>query len=158
MATPFPFSAGQVLTAANLNATADVPRVLAYRNADLTITSLSYNTITFDAEAYDTHGMHSTVTNTSRLTIPTGWGGYYLLTAGGALNTGTMSITFLVNGIRFGYSGQLGTVGGGSFLIPATAGAYLEWSGYSISATTLYGSVSIGGYASSLSAVWVAPL
>ena len=145
MATPFPFSAGAVLTAANLNATADVPRVLAYRATDQALSTSAYNTILFDAEAYDTHGMHSTVTNTSRLTVPTGWGGYYLLTAGGAINAGILSVTFLLTGTRYFYSGQLATVGGGSALVAASAGDYLEWSGYSVSATTIYGSSSLGG-------------
>jgi hypothetical protein len=36
--------------------------------------------ITFDSETYDTDGFHSTVTNTSRITIPAGKAGKYLFT------------------------------------------------------------------------------
>jgi hypothetical protein len=35
--------------------------------------------ITWDTEQYDTSGFHSNVTNNSRMTIPTGLGGYYLI-------------------------------------------------------------------------------
>jgi hypothetical protein len=44
--------------------------------------SIATNTITaltFDSEDWDTDGFHSTSVNTSRLTIPTGLGGYYLI-------------------------------------------------------------------------------
>jgi hypothetical protein len=36
--------------------------------------------MTFDSELFDTDGFHSTVSNTGRITIPTGKGGYYLVT------------------------------------------------------------------------------
>jgi hypothetical protein len=36
--------------------------------------------MTWDQEVFDTDGFHSTVTNTDRITIPTGKGGYYLVT------------------------------------------------------------------------------
>jgi len=36
-------------------------------------------TVLFDSERYDTDGFHSTSTNTDRITIPTGKGGYYLV-------------------------------------------------------------------------------
>lgn len=37
--------------------------------------------MTFTNEAWDTDGFHSTTTNTGRITIPTGLGGYYLINA-----------------------------------------------------------------------------
>jgi hypothetical protein len=36
--------------------------------------------MTWDQEVFDTDGFHSTVTNTDRITIPAGKGGYYLVT------------------------------------------------------------------------------
>jgi hypothetical protein len=36
--------------------------------------------LTYSTEIYDTDGFHSTVSNTSRITIPTGLGGKYLVT------------------------------------------------------------------------------
>ena len=46
-----------------------------------TINNSSWTMVTFDTEEYDTNGFHSTSTNTSRITIPSGKGGYYLLTS-----------------------------------------------------------------------------
>jgi hypothetical protein len=40
-------------------------------------TSNTFVTITFDQETFDVGGYHSTVTNTSRITIPSGKAGYY---------------------------------------------------------------------------------
>jgi len=56
--------------------------VAAYINA--TASSFTQNvqaTLNFPAEEYDSNGFHSTTTNTSRLTIPTGYGGKYLVTS-----------------------------------------------------------------------------
>jgi hypothetical protein len=39
--------------------------------------------VTFNTEDHDFGGMHSTTTNTGRITIPAGWPGYYLFCAGG---------------------------------------------------------------------------
>jgi hypothetical protein len=39
----------------------------------------TYTSITFGTETYDTDGFHSTSSNTSRITIPTGKAGYYSL-------------------------------------------------------------------------------
>lgn len=153
----YPWSNGEELHAADLNAAIKGnPRVLVHKAVDQALNNVVYNTITFDIEVFDDFGMHSTVTNTERLTIPTGWGGYWLFVASGATNAGTLSITFLVNGVsRLSYAGQCGTIGGGSAILELNAGDYVEWSGYAISASTLYGSNSIGGYASSFAATWI---
>jgi hypothetical protein len=57
--------------------------------------------ITFNTEEWDTDGFHSTSSNTSRITIPTGKGGKYFIigTAGTAASAvGVRSISFTVNG------------------------------------------------------------
>jgi len=41
----------------------------------------SATAVLWNTEEWDTNGFHSTVTNTSRITIPTGAGGYYLINA-----------------------------------------------------------------------------
>ena len=51
------------------------------KNADQSVANNTLVAITFDNETIDTDGFHSTVSNTSRITIPTGKGGKYLLTA-----------------------------------------------------------------------------
>jgi hypothetical protein len=57
--------------------------------------------ITMDAEEFDTDGYHSTSVNTSRITIPTGKGGYYLFVGSlrfAANGTGSRFIAFYKNG------------------------------------------------------------
>lgn len=44
------------------------------------LTAAQVNALSLDSEEFDTDGFHSTVTNTSRMTIPTGLGGKYLIT------------------------------------------------------------------------------
>jgi hypothetical protein len=50
---------------------------LLYKTTTTTITNASNTTLAFDGEVYDTDGFHSTSSNTSRITIPSGKGGYY---------------------------------------------------------------------------------
>lgn len=158
MTSPFPFASGDVLTAANLNATADVPRVLVRNSTSQTMTGLSYNTVGFNAEVYDTHGMHDNATNNSRLTVPTGWDGYYLLIASGVVSTGTFSIVFHKNGTLYTYADYCNNHGAGSTILSASAGDYFEWKGYASTGLSLYGYGSLGGYTPQFSAVWIAPL
>jgi hypothetical protein len=44
-----------------------------------TLTTATNTAITWDVEDYDTNTMHDNVTNNSRITIPSGQGGYYLV-------------------------------------------------------------------------------
>jgi hypothetical protein len=82
----------------------------AYRTA---VQSISNNTLTamlLTAESFDTDAFHSTATNTSRFTIPTGLGGKYLCTAsvGYAVNsTGFRVMAVSVNGTVISYSNQV---------------------------------------------------
>lgn len=58
--------------------------------------SLSNNTstaITFDGEKFDTSGFHDNTTNNSRITIPSGKAGYYLI-------TGSLKFTSSTTGVR----------------------------------------------------------
>lgn len=66
--------------------------------------SLAWNSIPLDAENFDTDSMHSNVTNNSRITIPTGMGGYwdfrgfyYPDTNGNAAGT-VIQVRILLNG------------------------------------------------------------
>jgi hypothetical protein len=61
--------------------------------------------INFASETFDTDGFHSTVTNTSRLTIPTGLGGYYQINAhldAVSYNWGYTVGWLYVNGVKAG--------------------------------------------------------
>jgi hypothetical protein len=50
-------------------------------SGSISVPNNTVTTLTFNGEAFDTNGFHSTTTNTSRLTIPTGKAGYYWIFA-----------------------------------------------------------------------------
>jgi hypothetical protein len=50
-----------------------------YKSANQAIPNDTWDTITFDSELFDTDGFHSTSSNTSRITIPSGKAGKYLI-------------------------------------------------------------------------------
>jgi hypothetical protein len=51
-----------------------------YKSSSQSITASTATAMTFDSENFDTDAFHSTTTNTSRITIPSGKAGYYLFT------------------------------------------------------------------------------
>jgi hypothetical protein len=103
-------SSGQVLTVAAgvpswATPAATTPTFagcLLTRTSDLSVTNSTDTAIQWQAETFDTDGFHSTVTNTSRITIPAGKAGYYLFTFSGFYDNGTIAnsdrIRFWKNG------------------------------------------------------------
>jgi hypothetical protein len=72
-----------------------------------TIANATFTAVNFSVEKYDTDSFHSTVTNTSRITIPVGKAGKYLIT--GKLNwasnaTGYRQIAIYKNGSGISYN------------------------------------------------------
>ena len=51
--------------------------VQATKSTDQSCAASTNTQITWDTHAFDTDGFHSTLTNTQRLTVPAGLGGYY---------------------------------------------------------------------------------
>ena len=51
-----------------------------YKSANQSISNNSLTTVTWSSESIDTNAFHDTSTNTDRITIPTGYGGKYLVT------------------------------------------------------------------------------
>lgn len=92
--------------------------------------------ITFDGEAFDTDAFHSTSVNTSRITIPAGMGGKYLI--GGAISVDSISdakdfiLRFLKNGTVIAIQARVMSGGTSSPSINSTlvvdlaAGDYIE--------------------------------
>lgn len=113
------------------------PAARVRNSADLLTGITSWQALTFDAERFDTDGMHSTVTNASRLTVPTGGDGLYLI--GG---TAKFQITF--PGPMGGYFATLGlrVVLNGTTVIVCAGDGYTAYPAASISGTfditTLY--------------------
>jgi hypothetical protein len=55
------------------------PAVRVYNDVDIDPATSNWVDLTFNTERFDTDGMHSTVSNTSRLTVPAGGAGLYLI-------------------------------------------------------------------------------
>lgn len=77
---PAPASWGDVVRD-DLLALRGNPRVRVGRSTTQAIASGALTAVQFDLEHHDTHSLHSTSSNTSRITIPTNWGGTYLVGA-----------------------------------------------------------------------------
>jgi len=80
-------STGQVLTVSGGVPTWAAPSSAGFVGTSLTksdnqsVTNATYTAITFDGEDYDTNTFHDNSTNNSRITIPSGKAGKYLVTA-----------------------------------------------------------------------------
>lgn len=119
---------------ANFEALIDPPACSVFASASQSVASSSTTTLTADSENYDNDGMHSTVSNTSRITIQTP--GRYLFSARvsfAAGNSGIRQVLLYRNGAEALGSCLLPTAGGGfstSFVVTTTAlmsaGDYVE--------------------------------
>lgn len=82
-----------------------------YHSATQAIANNTETALAFDSEQFDTDAFHDTVTNNSRLTIPAGKAGKYLV--GGAVNWSTNSLgTTAYASIRKNGTGDYLVVGG----------------------------------------------
>ena len=109
-------------------------------SASFNTTNGTYYIVPFGAEQWDTHSFHDNTTNNSRITIPTGLGGRYLMTyliKWGASATGWRRIYLTKDGvdapvenfevISDGDAGALGIdVKSLSLIVSLTAGSYYE--------------------------------
>lgn len=89
----------------------------AYMSANQTLSNNTNTILTFGAEDFDTNSFHSTSSNTSRMTIPTGYAGKYLICANVTFNTngtGQRAMNIKKNGNVIAYS----------VLVQATATTY----------------------------------
>ena len=82
--TPATAVAATALTASFLNVNVrdniawmatDSPSCNVYNNANISIATGTNTALTFNSERYDNAAMHSTSSNTQRITAPTGGGG-----------------------------------------------------------------------------------
>jgi hypothetical protein len=65
------------------------------RSTNLTVSNSTWTTVTYDQENYDTNTFHSTSTDTSRITIPSGKGGKYQILANITWNTSAVGERYL---------------------------------------------------------------
>ena len=111
--TPTTRATGNTISAANWNTdlvdnvkwvagdSGGKPHCRVYNSASISIANNTPTVLTMDSESWDSGGMHSTSVNTSRLTVPSGGGGKYVI--GGGVNfpanaTGTRWAAILLNG------------------------------------------------------------
>jgi hypothetical protein len=119
-----------------------------YKSSNQNATNGVSTSVTFDSELFDTNGFHDNSTNNTRITIPTGYAGKYLITS--ALQWGANSSGIRVNDIKLNGSTFLGysymDAGGYqscqvSMIQDLVVGDYIEMIGYQNSGSTL----TIGG-------------
>ena len=144
-------SSAQVLTVASGIPSWATPAATTVRgcsvkltSAQATVSNTNY-TVLFGGEDFDTDAYHSIVTNTGRITIPAGLGGYYLFTINNRQTTTSAqqnSISLHVNGSALGYgtsngnfqsvvnTAGIGITLSGSFVYYATAGDYFTCVAY----------------------------
>ena len=132
-ATPTTDSNWTINSASFLNS-ATQPRAGVY-STDQTIGNASFTTLTFASEVFDVGNMHSTVSNTSRLTVPANGAGLYLvigLVSWTANGTGQRQMRLLLNGsVTFTHvlnnaTASFVTLNQMSMLLGLVAGDYVE--------------------------------
>lgn len=114
--------AASAVTAAKI---ATLPRARAYRSTDQSINDNTATAIALDSERYDTDSIHSTVTNTSRLTCVTA-GLYHI---GGCVQfdvgaTGIRQVRITLNGTTIIALAQVAAAGAASAVVLALACDY----------------------------------
>ena len=135
--TPKTWAVADVLSAADLNAYVrdntkwlgtDKPHARVRNSANISHTSSgSYQALTFNSERVDVGAMHDTVTNTSRLTVPSGGAGLFLI--GGCIEfaanaTGLRGVQIRLNGSTIIAIQEAPSVGAGSAHPIAVTTAY----------------------------------
>ena len=145
-------TAGQVLT---VNSGATAPEwatptaggstfvgASVHRTANQSLSNNVYTTINFTAENFDTDGFHDNSTNNTRLTIPSGKGGYYHITSQIAVVGNTaqeLTMRVLKNNANLRYNVNTGQTYDSSyaldFITDLSAADYIELSVYQNSGT-----------------------
>ena len=135
---------GQILTADSTTATglkwatpaSSTPTFVGCRLRSNTAQNLTNNVATainFQVEDFDTDGFHSTTTNNTRITIPSGKAGYYLFTGHGEIQdntTGTRYTAIYKNGVLADIATSPGGPGRANVVVvsilSASVGDYFE--------------------------------
>ena len=116
-----------------------------YKSANQSITTGTDTTVTFNTESYDTDGFHDNTTNSERITIPTGKGGKYLITAKTTYASNTTGIrgiylyknaaVFLTYNVQPAFTGECKPLL--SYVVSLTAGDYIYFQTYQTSGGAL---------------------
>lgn len=115
------------------------PRASAYNNAAQSLANNTFTALTFNTEDFDVGAMHSTGVNPSRMTIPAGGDGLYMIigqVAYDANATGVRVAQVYKNGTTALAATQATPLAGNAAIVPITAlanlvaGDYIELRGY----------------------------
>lgn len=121
-----------------------------YNSTNVSLANNTDVSISCGDETFDTDGYHSTSTNTSRITVPSGKAGYYILTATANFSsnaTGYRNAAILKNGAAQSTT-RVSAVNGAQMFVDVTAivygavGDYFELQQYQNSGSTLTASYS----------------
>lgn len=129
-------------------------RAVAYHNTTQSLTTATITPLSLNSEDTDPSGMHDLVVNNSRVTIPTGGDGLYLVVGGTSFAgnaTGDREVMISKNGTLMQYavlpvSATTTTVLQVTFIGAAVAGDYFEVNGYQSSG----GALNVGNAARAL--------
>lgn len=153
-------------TAAELNDCFDPPRCRVYNNANISVGFIGNTLLTFNSEFFDVGGMHSTSTNTGRITIPTGGAGTYLIQASAlwaANASGYRELWIEQNGFRIVKNRNLVTAAGSATgtmvhcLAQCQEGDILECYAYQITSPLVTLNILADGeHSPTFSATWLA--
>lgn len=138
------------------------PRCLVFSTVAQQLAAGSFTTITFDSEQFDVGGLHSTGTNPSRITVPAGSSGLYLVGASMLLSTGGAgdqaflrvvknSTTEVCNGMSVARGSSAGTSLRLTSPLVLDGGDYIE---AEIFATTSTGSIQVASVRRAASDFW----
>ena len=113
--------------------------------SDFSIANNTNTAVAFTSESFDTDGFHDNSTNNSRITIPSGKGGYYQFYTTAAFSnnaTGFRQLLFKKNGIDVNYVSNFGNSSQRSSIfmsatINCSVGDYVEVFAYQDSGSTL---------------------
>lgn len=171
---PKTYSVGDVLTAADLNAYqrdnvkwlgTDKPHARVRNTANISHTSSgNYQALTFNSERVDVGSMHDTGSNTGRLTVPSGGGGFYAI--GGCIEfasnaTGRRGIQIRLNGTTVIAREESANLGANDHAVTVStvyqlaAGDYVELMGLQASGGSL-NMLATGNYSPEFYAHWLA--
>ena len=111
----------------------DEVRASAYNSAVQSINNTTWTALTFNSEDYDTGSMHSTSSNTSRITVPSSHAGLYVMTGTVAFDsnaTGFRAVSFYKNGAILYTPAQTQPITGSLTVVNVTAWAVLAVADY----------------------------
>jgi len=119
-----------------------------YNSATFTLANNTMTRITMNSEFFDTNGFHDNTTNNARVTIPVGYGGYYLVSTAGKWETSATGYravelyknnTSLIAMIQIPGNSTINAYDRASIIINVAVGDYLELFAYQNSGGNLSG-------------------